>query len=271
MVNWYNYILDKEWDVKPAGGLTGDAFFAKKGDEQVFLKRNSSPFLAVLSAENIVPKLIWTKRMQNGDVITAQKWLNGRKLKHEEMKGKKVLDILHKIHHSSELLHMLMRLGKKPNTTEANFNDLKKKVSKFYIHEEWEVKKSLQFLYQLLPSTKNQEHVVCHSDLNHNNFLLTNDDHLYLIDWDHAMIGDPVKDFGPILYWYIRYEEWDQWLNKYGIEKNKQLLERIYWYLLYDALGYLIWHYERNEQEKVSEWKKNVKKINDQMMTTILV
>src|SRR5690625_2214475 len=120
MVNWLTNILDKEWLIRPAGGLTGDAFIAKKGDKRLFLKRNSSPFLAVLSAEGLVPKLIWTKRMENGDVITAQDWLEGNKLRPWEMQDERVAHLLRKIHQSSELLHMLMRLGISPITPDEN-------------------------------------------------------------------------------------------------------------------------------------------------------
>jgi thiamine kinase-like enzyme len=67
-------LLGKEWEITPAGGATGDAYFAEYEGKKLFLKRNSSPFLAVLSAEGIVPKLVWTKRMENGDVFTAQQW-----------------------------------------------------------------------------------------------------------------------------------------------------------------------------------------------------
>src|SRR5699024_8197284 len=103
MVNWLTNILDKEWLIRPAGGLTGDAFIAKKGDKRLFLKRNSAPFLAVLSAQGLVPKLIWTKRMENGDVITAQEWIEGRALHREEMQDKAVTNLIYKIHHSDEL------------------------------------------------------------------------------------------------------------------------------------------------------------------------
>ena len=38
--------------------------------------------------------------------------------------------------------------------------------------------------------------MVCHGDVNHNNWLLTEDNQLYLIDWDGAMIADPAIDLG---------------------------------------------------------------------------
>ncbi|MBX4383293.1 aminoglycoside phosphotransferase, partial [Mycobacterium tuberculosis] len=65
-------LFGDDWRIIPAGGATGEAYYAQHDEQRLFLKRNSSPFLAVLSAEGIVPKLVWTKRMENGDVFTAQ-------------------------------------------------------------------------------------------------------------------------------------------------------------------------------------------------------
>src|SRR5699024_10841279 len=121
MMHLFKQALGEEWHISPAGGLTSDAYVAEKDNQRLFLKRNSSPLLAVLCAEGIVPKLVWTKRMENGDVITAQEWLEGKKLESKDMQHLQVADLLRKIHHSSELLHMLMRLGKKPVSSEDSF------------------------------------------------------------------------------------------------------------------------------------------------------
>src|SRR5699024_11235810 len=105
------YLLGKGWTITSAGGLTGDAYIATSKDKKLFLKRNSSTFLAVLSAEGIVPKLIWTKRLESGDVITAQEWVEGRELRKEEMQHKQVAELLHKIHHYSEIRPMHIHMS----------------------------------------------------------------------------------------------------------------------------------------------------------------
>lgn len=95
-VKTVNLFFEKGWVIQPAGGVTGEAFYATHKNEKLFLKRNSSPFLAVLSAEGIVPKLVWTKRLENGDVITAQQWITGRKLEPEDMSSERVAKLLKK-------------------------------------------------------------------------------------------------------------------------------------------------------------------------------
>lgn len=43
-VKWLEHLLGDEWKISPAGGLTGDAYFAQNEGKKLFLKRNSSPF-----------------------------------------------------------------------------------------------------------------------------------------------------------------------------------------------------------------------------------
>jgi len=266
MLEWLRKELGNEWEITPAGGLTGDAYVAEKNNKQLFLKRNTSPFLAVLSAENIVPKLVWTKRMENGDVITAQEWLEGRALTHAEMQQEEVAGLLHTIHHSTELLHMLMRLGKKPVTSDDLFKAISGKIMGMdALINNADVRIALSSLEELLPKTREQKLVVCHCDLNHNNLIKTTEGDIFLVDWDNATIQDPVTDYGMLLNWYIPKEKWTAWLKRYVPANADYLFERMYWYLLHDTLHYLSWHLERQEPVKVKERLKDLKGLNEQM------
>src|SRR5690625_5002925 len=96
--------------------------------------------------------------MQNGDVITAQERLEGRKLEPEEMKSPQVTNLLRRIHHSSELLYMLMRLGKKAESAEENYDQLKAELDKNNLSERYAaVRFALVHLQQLLPVTRGQK------------------------------------------------------------------------------------------------------------------
>lgn len=248
MKKLFEQALGPEWNITSAGGLTGDAYIAEKDDKRLFLKRNSSPFLAVLSAEKLVPKLVWTKRMENGDVITAQEWLDGRKLEPEEMKHREVAELLKKIHDSSELLHMLMRLGVQPVSPSDQYDMLHMDILECtFMNEQEDVVEGLKWLRTLLPATENQQQVVCHCDLNHNNLMITKDEIVYLVDWDNATIADPIIDFGTVLMRYIPEERWDSWLHAYGVIKSDALMKRMYWYLIAETLHYIHWHESRNE------------------------
>ncbi|KEF37609.1 putative choline kinase involved in LPS biosynthesis [Schinkia azotoformans MEV2011] len=246
--------LGEGWEVFPAGGATGEAYIAQyEGQNKLFLKRNSSPFLAVLSAEGIVPKLIWTKRMENGDVITAQHWLKGRELKPIDMTDKAVAILLSKIHNSKELLNMLQRIGKKQLQPLQLLEDLKQILEKS-LSTEKEICNSIQFLEQNLPYINHEYLGVCHCDVNHNNWLMSDEQELYLIDWDGAMIADPALDLGPLLYWYIPKNSWSDWLHNYGLELTANLERRMKWYVVYQTISAIVWYKNRNENHEYEQW-----------------
>lgn len=247
------HLLGQDWEITPAGGATGEAFFAKKDNEMLFLKRNSSPFLAVLSAEGIVPKLIWTKRMENGDVITAQQCLIGREFKPREMAQERAAKLLRKIHESRPLLSMLMRLGKTPYEPIEMVKDIESKLDADLLQLNI-VKKVITFLKKEIPNIKCDEWAVCHGDVNHNNWLLSDDNELYLIDWDGAMIADPALDLGLLLHWYIPKEDWDVWLKQYGLNLTKHLELRMKWYTLAQTLQSIQWLKSKDRMDEVEFW-----------------
>ncbi|HHY72631.1 MAG TPA: phosphotransferase family protein [Bacillus bacterium] len=253
--------LGKGWEVFPAGGATGEAYIAQyEGQNKLFLKRNSSPFLAVLSAEGIVPKLIWTKRMENGDVITAQHWLQGRELKPIDMASIAVATLLSKIHHSKELLTMLQKLGKKQIPPIELLAALKQKLAQMNMSENI-VESSIRFLEEELPYINQDILCVCHCDINHNNWLMSDHEELYLIDWDGAMIADPALDLGPLLYLYIPKENWKDWLVHYGIDLTVDLERRMQWYIIYQAIAAIIWHNDRNEISQCQQWIRDLEQM----------
>ena len=216
------YMFEKGWVIQPAGGVTGEAFYACHKNEKLFIKRNSSPFLAVLSAEGIVPKLVWTKRLENGDVITAQKWIKGRKLEPEDMGSERVAKLLKKIHRSKPLLTMLRRLGKNPVYPEMLLNHFENEVDMDLKNDE-SVIRAYEYLQKYLPQMTPKFLAVCHGDMNHNNWMITEKNELYLIDWESAIIGDPAFDVGPLLYWYVPEHEREEWLKNYGAHLNDEL------------------------------------------------
>lgn len=256
-MNQLEYLLGREWEISPAGGATGEAFIAVKGDQKLFLKRNSSPFLAVLSAEGIVPKLLWTKRLENGDVITAQHWHPGRELSHGEMNDDRVAKMLQKIHQSDPLLSMLKRLGKFPLRPESIVTQVNAGLTPELLQIST-INQGLHFLKDHFLLIKCDENVVCHCDVNHNNWLITDKDELFLIDWDGAVIGDPAIDLGMLLYSYVPRGEWGQWLERYGKKLDAGLEMRMKWHAASQSLLLIQWYHLRN---RVRERNQQIEKL----------
>ncbi|WP_027964208.1 phosphotransferase family protein [Halalkalibacillus halophilus] len=251
-------ILDSNWSISSAGGASGEAYVAESYYQKLFLKRNTSPFLAILSAEGIVPKLVWTKRLTNGDVITAQQWLEGRVLNKPEMQGRSVVDLISKIHHSSEILHLFMRMEKQPLEPVRMLMELKKEANNQDVEYTDVIYDTLQFLFSTIRNVENRPKVVCHADINHENFLLSQTDHLYLIDWDNAVIADPAMDLSMMLYQYIPRKGWEEWLASYGVQLNNDLLVRIQWYMAAQSISYYLWHLAKGNDKEAANWKMRI-------------
>ncbi|MFC5712836.1 phosphotransferase [Thalassorhabdus alkalitolerans] len=253
-------LLGEGWDLEPAGGATGEAYIAHDGERKLFLKRNSSPFLAVLSAEGIVPKLLWTKRLENGDVITAQQWVYGRELSAHEMTRVDVAKLLSKIHSSSELLDMFKRIGNEPLTPASIVEDLQNQILHGGLSHPM-LQEAVTYLSSMREKVAPPEMVVCHCDINHNNWIISEKEHLYLIDWDGATVADPALDLGLLLYEYLPKSQWGVWLKSYGVILDDQLEVRMHWYVISHALSALLFHLQQGETEEIERWNKELRKL----------
>ncbi|SDI79232.1 phosphotransferase family protein [Natribacillus halophilus] len=246
-------LLGSDWELETAGGSTGEAFSARDGERKLFLKCNSSPFLAVLSAEGIVPKLLWTKRLTNGDVITAQQWISGRKLKHSEMKQPEVASLLGRIHRSPELLDMLKRIETEVKTPEV----LLRRLYTYSLPMEREAPilfKALAFLESWKSTVYPEQFVVCHCDVNHNNWIMDEKEGLFLVDWDGASVADPALDLSILLYWYVPQTEWGEWLEAYTFELSNDLLRRMHWYAVLHTVEWLLSEGDHEDDEHLNGW-----------------
>ncbi|RYM02116.1 phosphotransferase [Sporolactobacillus sp. THM7-7] len=251
-----------EWVVSSAGGMTGEAYMAESAENKLFIKRNSSPFLAVLSAEGIVPKLLWTRRMGNGDVLTAQEWKNGRVLTPEEMGSKEVNRLLKKIHTSEPLLLMMRRLGKKPVSTDIFLEHLIRRAKGRPDMHGFD--RSMAFLRKMAAHADYPYKTVCHSDVNHNNWLLDKEEkQLYLVDWDQAVISDPAMDLAMLLLWYVSEDEWEDWVRLYGWEMNDSLHLRLIWHMMAQTLRFIFWYQEHAQIRKMLLFEKDLLWLNE--------
>ncbi|MCQ9210019.1 phosphotransferase family protein [Granulicatella seriolae] len=230
-----DYKMDSGWQLHPIGGDTGQAYMGTREKEKVFLKRNSSPFLAALSGEGITPRLIWTKRAGNGDVITAQEWLNGRSLTDEEMSNVEVATLLKQIHQSPTLLHMLQRVQGEDYNPENFIQDyLTNLQSGLQTHSF--LNQVLDYLRDTMYLINESGKTVCHGDLNRRNFMWSDQGRLYLVDWEMVKLADPISDLTMILVQYVPVHQWGDWLDLYGVHISTNIYQRIEWYSLMNCL-----------------------------------
>lgn len=217
------------WELSPIGGNTGTAYMGTRASEKVFIKKNTSPFLAALSMEGITPRLVWTKRLATGDVMTAQEWLNGRTLHRQEMREQRVAQLIHRVHHSQLLHDMLNKVGGR-STTPAQLLDRLAPTLAPELRQHPLIERALETLETEQPQLPATAYEVCHGDLNHKNWLLSDRQRLYLVDWEAATFADPAFDLGALLCEYVPLEEWQRWLRDYGEQVTTALTLRVNWY-----------------------------------------
>ncbi|HCM88399.1 MULTISPECIES: phosphotransferase family protein [Vagococcus] len=253
--------FDNSWNLQPIKGDTGKAYKGIRDSESVFIKRNSTPFLAALSREGLTPKLLWTKRTSDGDVLTAQEWLDGRQLTPEEMsKSGEVIRILQHLHQSDSLKSMLQRMDGREKSAFDFLSD-------YALDLPDDLKKNLylmrvfRYLEDHLPSFHPVYYTACHGDPMHNNWLLSTEDTVFLVDWDYSVLADPALDIGTILGQYIDIKYWDYWVAEYGATGEENIMDRVYWYAGINLLLQIKRSYLHYEREQMNAYIAQLKKI----------
>lgn len=254
--------LDREWRLQPIKGATGQTYMGRRATERVFIKRNTSPLLAALSKEGIAPKLVWTKRTVNGDILTAQEWLDGYLLTADEIGSRNdVMDVLYHLHHSNRLKNMLEKIGGQVFTPRDLIQHYDKNLP-LEIRNNVYLSKVIDYLSSHLPDFPLQKYSVVHGDVNHRNWIISSN-YLYLVDWDSVMISDPALDIGMLLGHYVPREAWKQWLYAYGLYPSDEALKRIYWYVLFGCLQEILRYHESGERIEMNIEMLKLKQIFD--------
>lgn len=247
--------IEKEsgWKLHPIGGETGQAFMGIRDHEKIFLKKNSSPFLATLSLEKITPRLIWTKRTGNGDILTAQEWCNGRTLKRSEMADIKIIEILNKLHQSAILKRLLDRIsGIKVN--EMDFLREYEKELSVDLKNHPLLNEAFDFLSSSPTLIYTDDDIsVCHADISNKNMLLSEEGDLFLVDWDTAILMDYLFDIGQLLARYIDKDDWLDWAEENEQSYNENEKKRIYWYVIINLLLDIKYAHTKNRYDRMNE------------------
>lgn len=227
-------------------------YYFYKDNNSYFIRENSSPIIAILSAEKIVPKLKWTKRLDDGSVIIAQDFKNGRTLTDKEMLDSRIPVILKKVHSSEKMKKIMLSQGYKKETAKSLLNNLVAVVSDELLKNN-DIVRILNYLSNCIPKSDNNCYP-CHADVHKNNWLLSDNNDLFLVDWEDSLLGDPAIDISFILYKYIPKENWEKWLSDYGIELTLEYSYKLKWYIILQSLILVVWYYEKKQLSEMNNW-----------------
>ncbi len=95
--------------------------------------------------------------------------------------------------------------------------------------------------------------VPTHADPNYKNFLLMGDQ-VFMIDWDAITLSDPLRDVGPLLWWYVPKGKWGEFFDAYGEHLNQNLLDRLYCWTTRESLAVALWLEERGDRTEVHDF-----------------
>ncbi|AMB99588.1 hypothetical protein AWM75_06160 [Aerococcus urinaehominis] len=249
-----SFPLGSEWQFEPIPGGSGQAFKGlKAGDgEMVFIKRNTSPFLPALSMEGVTPKLLWTKRTNDGDVLTAQEWLSGQVLSRQQMREPLVGQLIYQYQHSEYLFEMLEKVGGQTCTAEDLLDQLESHLASELTSHQL-IAEVRAYLRASINELKQVQYTVCHGDINRRNFMTSQSGRLYLVDWEGVIIADYLLDICQLLVQYVDFSDWSNWFEQYGLKVNDAVYGRLEWYSLYSLLTFINDDFYQHRQYEMNE------------------
>ncbi|MCA9386220.1 phosphotransferase, partial [Candidatus Dojkabacteria bacterium] len=239
-------------------------FFRKELPERDYqlLKRLSSRF-------SFIPQLIGAD-LKEENVVIVQELINGSPPSIGEINSSIELfaDIFRRVHKDRYIVSFLRSNGAILNFQEHIDHELRvvnKIISKeFFNFFRYELKVDLGEISDTLnnyrPESYSEDLVLTHEDPNINNFLLDTKGDLYLIDWDNAQLGDPLRDIGIFLWRYVEEDKWDSFMKYAGIEFNsRKNIKDLSWWVIRCCVEIIHWFYERGLIDEAMEYSMYLK------------
>ena len=164
-----------------------------------------------------------------------------------------VSELLARMHGSKLLKKMLLRVGGKTYTPAdllaQYFNGLSSELRQHSLLAE-----ATSRLKANQPQLERSNYEVCHGDLNHKNWLLSETGQLYLVDWEAVKLADPALDLSMLMCQYVPRKDWKQWLTRYAKkEPSPDMMKRIYWYAVMNLLLVIKHNYQRGHFHEMNQ------------------
>ncbi|EHJ55873.1 hypothetical protein HMPREF9318_01195 [Streptococcus urinalis FB127-CNA-2] len=256
---------DQDLVLTPLRGKSGKAFKGTyPNGDSIFVKLNTTPILPALAKEQIAPQLLWAKRMANGDMMSAQEWLNGRILTREDMSSKQIVHILLRLHKSKPLVNQLLQLNYKIENPYDLLVDFESNAP-LQIQENTYIQAVVKELKRSLPEFNSEIATIVHGDIKHSNWVITTSGMIYLVDWDSVRITDRMYDVAYLLSHYIPEVRWPEWLSYYGYKNNEKVRQKIIWYGQLSYLNQILKCFDKRDMAHVNQEIYGLRKFRERL------
>lgn len=243
------------WTVaKPKDGWSETSFVAERNRRRVFVKFYVSiPILARLAKLQIAPPLIHTGRYR-GRPFVIQQFIEGP-YPDRRWFADHLADVARLVrrYHRDEGLRALCARMKSTDWEEhpqSQSDDAARRIgaSRSALFKSAAFAESLRLFEALTARLDEVALVPTHGDPSRKNFLIV-DAGAVLVDWDELRLADPMRDLGPLVWWYIGTNRWDEFFKVYGEGIDEALLNRLYWWAAETSLDIALSLVERRYPE----------------------
>jgi thiamine kinase-like enzyme len=235
------------WEIrKPPSGLSKEAYIAKAGDKEVFIKFDADvSCLSRLGELGIAPRVL-SSGNENGIPFLIQEYVRGVSPTAEWFIShlSEVAEVIRE-YHNDGVLARLLREQRRVETADDRVKKFKTIKPKLPIE-----RKALEIVAELqeqLSDIVTSDLSPVHADPNKKNFLIE-DRKVWIIDWDDIVLSDPLRDVGPVCYWYLPEEFWPQFLGKLGYGYQENAMNRLYWWITVRSLKVFWWYIHQNSE-----------------------
>ncbi|MDQ3005861.1 MAG: phosphotransferase [Chloroflexota bacterium] len=200
----------QSWEFSLPKGSGNETYFARANEHTYFIKLGAHTMkYQAMASIGLTPKLLATGSLENGTSIIVQPYIAGRKPSRRDYQNhlERFATTISMAHHSLELKRVLPKAS----------SDLYSAVgleSLGRIQERWErykthvpkiagfIDESLSYLGEQVKDFQGSGLIASHNDICNANWLISQDDQLYLIDLESMSLDDPAVDIGATLWWY---------------------------------------------------------------------
>ncbi len=247
------------WHVeKPKEGWSEKSFIATCDDQRVFVKFDISvPVLERLALLGVAPEVL-ARGEYRGHPFIVQKFIRGSYPTRQWFSENLAFTAeLIQRYHQDEYLATLMK--ERPPTYHqhilARLTELDRRIQAATsprLHSRG-TEQSLDAFRAQADRLPAETLVPTHGDPSYKNFLVSSQ-RVYLVDWDDLALSDPIRDIGPLLWWYVPSERWREFFAAYGVSPDQALLDRLFWWVAEESLDIALALDERGYHEDTDEF-----------------
>ncbi len=219
-----------DWDVRrPEQGWSDRSFVAAAGGRRVFVKFGTPAAILRRVAELGVAPAVLATGEHDGTPYAIQEYVEGPYPNHAWVveHQDEVATLLSRIHRDAEL-SALVASPRREVFQVALLHESRRLVDDA-LGQRHGLGAAEEWLTTHRPVLPDAELVPTHGDISPKNFLITPRG-LIMIDWDDVALADPMRDLGPLLWWYFPPEEWPAFMESYGMRLTPALTGRVYWW-----------------------------------------